>query len=142
MTFFVFFGLRDAYLCATFSDRCLPNVCQVTKNTPSRCLESVFSCPGREHFYMFIINVLQNFQAKTQAILECHNIRMIALKKSAVTMLIFSGICKYFGDSAKNRPPFYRSSQAVLGRRRSKNLMRSYGHLAGFRAVSALCKNT
>ncbi len=27
---------------------CLPNVCQVTKNTPSRYLESVFLCPGRE----------------------------------------------------------------------------------------------
>ena len=26
----------------------MPNVCQVTKNTPSRYLESVFSCPGRE----------------------------------------------------------------------------------------------
>ena len=27
---------------------CLPNVCQVKKNTPSRYLESVFLCPGRE----------------------------------------------------------------------------------------------
>ena len=26
----------------------LPNVCQVIKNTPSRYLESAFSCPGRE----------------------------------------------------------------------------------------------
>ena len=30
---------------------------------------------------MFIINVLQNFQAKTQAILERHNFWMIALNK-------------------------------------------------------------
>ena len=43
---------------------------------------------------MLIIRVLRDIQAKAQAILECHNIRMIALKKSAVTMLIFSGICK------------------------------------------------
>ena len=53
---------------------------------------------------MLTINILQNFQAKTQAIFEHHNIRMIALKKSAVIMLIFSGICKEFGDSAKNSP--------------------------------------
>ncbi len=30
------------------TQRCLPNVCQVKKNTPSRYLESVFLCPGRE----------------------------------------------------------------------------------------------
>ena len=44
-------------------------------------LDEHFLCPGREHFYMFIINVLQNFQAKTQAILERHNFWMIALNK-------------------------------------------------------------
>ena len=65
------------------TQRCLPNVCQVTKNTPSRYLESVFLCPGREHFYMLIISVLQNFQAKTQAVLKCHNIRMIAPNKGS-----------------------------------------------------------
>ena len=43
---------------------------------------------------MLIINALQNFQAKTQAVFEHHNFRQIALKKSAVTMLIFSGIYK------------------------------------------------
>ena len=37
-------------------------------------------CPGREHFYILIISVLQNKQAETQAIFEHHNIRMIALK--------------------------------------------------------------
>ena len=65
------------------TQRCLPNVCQVIKNTPSRCLESVFLCPGREHFYMLIISVLQNIQAKTQAILERHNVRMVAPNKGS-----------------------------------------------------------
>ena len=32
---------------------------------------------------MLIINELQNFQAKTQAILECHNIRMVAPNKGS-----------------------------------------------------------
>ena len=40
------------------TQRCLPNVCQVTKNTLSRYLESVFLCPGREHFSTLIISVL------------------------------------------------------------------------------------
>ena len=43
-------------------------------------------CPGREHFYMLIINALQKIQAKSQAVLECHNIRMIALKKDTVML--------------------------------------------------------
>ena len=30
---------------------------------------------------MLIINALQNFQAKTQAVLECHNVRMITPNK-------------------------------------------------------------
>ena len=51
-------------------------------------------CPGREYFCMLIIRVLRNIQAKAQAVFEHHNFRQIALKKSAVTMLIFSGICK------------------------------------------------
>lgn len=66
---------------------------------------------------MLIISVLQNKQAETQAIFEHHNIRMIALKKSAVIMLIFSGICKEFGDSAKNSPIlpiFFR--QVIIGK--------------------------
>ena len=76
-------------------------------------------CLGREHFYMLIISVLQNKQAETQAIFEHHNIRMIALKKSAVIMLIFSGICKEFGDSAKNSPilPIF-SGRSLSGRSR------------------------
>ena len=68
MTFFVSFGISKAYYRLTFRLRCLPNVCQAINNTLSRWLESVFSCPGREHFYMLIISVLQNFQAKTQAV--------------------------------------------------------------------------
>ena len=32
---------------------------------------------------MLIINVLQNFQAKTQAILECHNFWMVAPNKGS-----------------------------------------------------------
>ena len=32
---------------------------------------------------MLIINVLQNFQAKTQAVSECHNIRMVAPNKGS-----------------------------------------------------------
>ena len=32
---------------------------------------------------MLIISVLQNFQAKTQAVLECHNIRMVAPNKGS-----------------------------------------------------------
>ena len=83
---------------------------------------------------MLIISVLQNFQAKTQAVFRHHNFWVVALNNNTIKMFIFSGICKYFGDSAKNRPPFYRSSQAVLGRRRSKFLIRSFGKLAGFRA--------
>ncbi len=62
---------------------CLPNVCQATKNTPSRHLESVFLCPRREHFYMLIISVLQKFQAETQAVLECHNFWMVAPNKGS-----------------------------------------------------------
>ena len=41
------------------------------------------SCPGREHFCMLIISVLQNFQAETQAILECHNFWMVAPNKGS-----------------------------------------------------------
>ena len=68
---------------------------------------------------MLIISVLQNKQAETQAIFEHHNIRMIDLKKSAVIMLIFSGICKEFGDSAKNSPilPIF-SGRSLSGRSR------------------------
>ena len=32
---------------------------------------------------MLIISILQNFQAKTQAVLECHNIRMVAPNKGS-----------------------------------------------------------
>ena len=32
---------------------------------------------------MLIINELHNFQAKTQAVLECHNIRMVAPNKGS-----------------------------------------------------------
>ena len=32
---------------------------------------------------MLTINILQNFQAKTQAVLECHNIRMVAPNKGS-----------------------------------------------------------
>jgi hypothetical protein len=47
------------------------DVCQATnKNTPSRHPESVSSCLGREHFYMLTINILQKFQARTQAVSE------------------------------------------------------------------------
>ena len=62
---------------------------------------------------------------------------MIALKKSAVIMLIFSGICKEFGDSAKNSLHSTALSGG-LGRRRGKFLIRSFGQLAGFR-VRFLC---
>ena len=82
---------------------------------------------------MLIIRVLRNIQAKEQAVFEHHNFRQIALKKSAVTMLIFSGICKLFGDSAKNSL----HSTALPGglvRRRGKFLIHSFGQLAGFRA--------
>ena len=40
-------------------------------------------CPGREHFCVLTINMLQNFQAKTQAVLECHNFWMVAPNKGS-----------------------------------------------------------
>ena len=43
----------------------------------------LFLCLGREYFYMLIINALQKIQAKTQAILECHNFWMVAPNKGS-----------------------------------------------------------
>ena len=46
-------------------------------------MSQLFLCLGREHFCALIVNELQNFQAKTQAVLKCHNIRMIAPNKGS-----------------------------------------------------------
>ena len=56
---------------------------QKTGNRLAVVCKAVPLCPGREHFYMLIINALQKIQAKTQAVLECHNIRMIAPNKGS-----------------------------------------------------------
>jgi hypothetical protein len=41
---------------------------------------------------MLIINELQNFQAKTQAIFRHHNFGVVALNNNTIKMFIFSGI--------------------------------------------------
>lgn len=69
-------------------------------NTPSSHLEGVFLCPGREHFYVLIINVLQNLQAKTQAIFRNHNFGVVALNNNTIKMFIFSGILSILAHSA------------------------------------------
>ena len=69
-------------------------------NTPSCHLEGVFLCPGREHYFMLTINILQNFQAKTQAIFRHHNFWVIALNNNTIKMFIFSGILSILAHSA------------------------------------------
>ena len=55
----------------------------LTINRLADIYKAVLRCPGREHFYMLIISVLQNFQAKIQAVLECHDFWMVAPNKGS-----------------------------------------------------------
>ena len=49
---------------------------------------------------MLIISVLQNFQAKTQAIFRRHNLGVVALNNNTIKMFIFSGILSILVHSA------------------------------------------
>ncbi len=49
---------------------------------------------------MLIINELQNFQAKTQAIFRHHNFGVVALNNNTIKMFIFSGILFILAHSA------------------------------------------